>query len=219
MVGGIEWFHSNLEREPSAGKADRGVLMGLGRIVIVAFLMFGPATAVRADPSPSVCRDGFCFSESDKVAGAPLVLRGVSTFRYWGFRVYTGALYLPASEASPTSALGEVPKKLVLRYHRSVSVDQFVEKSEETLEKHPQLSLKQLRPFLSTMQSLYVPVEEGDSCAVTYEPAQGTLRLFFNDRLLGQITDRSFARAYFGIWVSEYSVSDDFTDELLGREL
>jgi len=69
------------------------------------------------------------------------------------------------------------------------------------------------------MKSLYLPVEEGDSYAITYEPARGTLRLFFNERLLGQIADRSFAGAYFGIRVSDYSVSDGFTDELLGKEL
>jgi hypothetical protein len=99
-----------------------------------------------------------------------------------------------------------------------VSVDQFVEKSVENLEDHPQLSLDALRPSLSKMESLYVPVERGDMYAMTYDPAKGTLSLFFNDRLLGQITDRNFARAYFGIWVSDYSVDKEFTDELLGRE-
>jgi len=168
----------------------------------------------RADPSP-VCRDDFCFSAQEKAAGVPLTLRGVSTFRYWGFRVYTGALYMPASETSPDAALGEISKKLVLRYHRSVSVDQFIENSEETLKDNPQLSLEYLRPFLSRINSMYVPVKEGDSYAITYSPAQGALSLFFNDRLLGTITDPAFARAYFGIWLSDYSVSEKFTDELL----
>jgi hypothetical protein len=36
--------------------------------------------------------------------------------------------------------------------------------------------------------------------------------------LLGTITDPAFSRAYFGIWVSDYSVSKSFTDELLGRQ-
>lgn len=60
--------------------------------------------------------------------------------------------------------------------------------------------------------------KEGDSYAITYNPAQGELCLFFNERLLGTITDPAFARAYFGIWLSDDSVSERFTDELLGRE-
>ena len=192
--------------------------MDLRILVFTLLVVLGSATAGKAAPSPSVCRDDFCFSAEEQANGVPLTLRGVSTFRYWGLRVYTGALYTPASNTLPDTILGETPKKLVLRYHRSVSVDQFVEKSEETLEKHPELSLDNLRSSLSRMRSMYVPVKEGDSYAITYDPAQGALRLFFNERLLGTITDPAFARAYFGIWVSDYSVSERFTDELLGRD-
>jgi hypothetical protein len=172
----------------------------------------------RADPLPPTCQEGFCFSAQERADSVLLSLRGVSTFRYWGFRVYTGALYMPASETSTDAVLGEISKKLVLRYHRSVSVDQIVEKSEENLREHPQLSVDYLRPFLSRIRAMYVPVEEGDSYSITYNPAQGTLSLFFNERLLGTIADPTFARAYFGIWLSNYSVSERFTDELLSRE-
>lgn len=190
--------------------------MGVWRVVCALYLMLGLALVGRADPEPAVCHDGYCFSAQDEAEGVPLTLRGVSTFRYWGFRVYTGALYVPAAETASDAVVGEIPKKLVLRYHRSVSVDQFVEKSEETLKRNPQISLDALQPFLGRMKSLYVPVKEGDSYALTYEPKQGALRLFFNERLLGTITDSGFARAYFGIWVSDYSVGKKFTDELLG---
>jgi hypothetical protein len=185
-------------------------------IFFLMSLVLGPATNGSADASSSVCRDDFCFSTKETVDGVSLTLRGVSTFRYWGLRVYTGALYMPASETSPYNVLGEIPKKLVLRYHRSVSVDQFIDKSEETLRTNPQLSLDRLRPFLSRIKSMYVPVQKGDSYAVTYDPSQRTLRLFFNQQLLGMITDSAFARAYFGIWLSDYSVNETFTDELLG---
>ena len=178
-------------------------------------LLFAAARA-SAEPSPSKCHDDVCFSVDEKADDVALTLRGMSTFRYWGFRVYTGALYVPASASVRDAVEGEIPKKLVLRYHRSLTVEQFVEKSEETLESHPKLSLEALRPTLSRMNSLYVPVQEGDSYAITYSPKQSTLSLFFNGRLLGRINDRDFARAYFGIWLSTYSVGSDFTADLLG---
>jgi hypothetical protein len=187
---------------------------------ITAFICIVAATATpaKADPPSSVCRDDFCFSVVEKTDDTRLTLRGVSTFRYWGLRVYTAALYVPASATLQGTANEEIPKKLILRYHRSLSIDQFVENSEETLEKDPQLSLEALRPSLSRMNSLYVPVQEGDTYSISYNPKQATMSLFFNDRLLGQITDRQFARAYFGIWLSEHSVSKDFTNELLGKQ-
>jgi|LakMenEpi03Aug12_release.lakeMendotaPanAssembly.Ray.scaffolds.fasta_scaffold720820_2 hypothetical protein len=194
------------------------VIIGWWLRVFAVCAVFGSATAGGAELASPVCRDEFCFATEADVVGVPLTLRGVSTFRYWGFRVYTGALYMPATETSAAAVLGETPKKLVLRYHRGVSIDQFVEKSEEVLEAHPQYSPEKIRPFLSRMNSLYEPVKKGDAYAITYDPTPGTLSLFFNDRLLGQIHDRDFARAYFGIWVSDYSVSKRFTDELLGRE-
>lgn len=175
-------------------------------------------TVTVAEPPSTVCRDKVCFSTTVDLLGAPLDLRGVSTYRYWGFRVYTGAFYLPAGETSRAAALGETPRKLVLKYHRSVSVDQIVEKSLEVLEENPEVSIEKLRPLLTRLESLYVPVEQGDSYAITYDPTQGSLSLYFNERLLGQFTDRDFARAYFGIWVSNHSVSESFTDELLGRK-
>jgi Chalcone isomerase-like len=179
-------------------------------------MMCGLVSPGRAEPSSTVCRDGFCFAAQEEFNGLSLPLRGVSTFRYWGFRVYTGALYTLPSATSTASVLGEVPKKLILRYHRSLSVDQFVEKSEETLGDNPHLSLEGLQPFLSRMNSLYVPVRKGDSYAITYDPTKTTIRLFFNDQLLGEITDRHFAGAYFGIWLSDHSVGEGFTNELLG---
>ena len=192
--------------------------MNLRRLVIVLCMIFIHAAMGSAEPPSSMCADGFCFPDKAEVDGVSLTLRGVSTFRYWGFRVYTGALYAPTPVNSPSGIREDIAKKLVLRYHRSVSVDQFVENSQETLVQDPQLSLEQLRPFLSRINSLYVPVREGDTYAITYNPTQSTLRLFFNERLLGEIKSREFARAYFGIWVSDYSVSDKFTDELLGIE-
>lgn len=152
------------------------------------------------------------------VDGEELARRGMSTFRRWGFKVYTGALYVPAKERSRETILEGSKKKLILCYHRSVTADLFVEKSEEILGRNPKNSLAQMRAELDRLNSLYVSVKKGDRYAITYEPASTTMRLFFNDRELGSFVDPAFARAYFGIWLSDYSVSDRFTAGLFGDE-
>ncbi len=167
------------------------------------------------------CRHGCCFAPSVQLGDEMLVLRGVSTFRYWGLRVYTGALYAPAAAKTREAVLGEIRKKLVLCYHRSLSPEQFRDKSQEVLEDTPGLDLATFEPFLSAINDAYVGVQEGDRYAITYTPDSGVMRLLLNEREpeLVRIQSSAFARAYFGIWVSEYSVAKDFTAELLGEKV
>jgi hypothetical protein len=115
---------------------------------------------------------------------------------------------------------GEVKKKLVLCYHRSLSPKQFREKSQEVLEDSPGLDLNALEPHLSAINKAYVEVKEGDRYAITYAPSSGTMKLLLNDREPGlvAIKSASFAKAYFGIWLSEYSVGKDFTAALFGEQ-
>ncbi len=165
------------------------------------------------------CHHGCCFVPSIELNGEVLSLRGTSTFRYWGFRVYTGALYAPPTAQSRDAVRGEVKKKLVLCYHRSVSPDQFREKSQEVLEDTPGVELAALEPHLSAINNAYLGVKEGDRYAIAYEPESGTMKLWLNEREpeLIAIKSSAFARAYFGIWLSEYSVGKEFTDEVFGE--
>lgn len=164
------------------------------------------------------CVDGCCLPPQAVVGGEQLEFRGISTFRRWGFKVYTGALYVSPGASPRDAILSGVKKKLILCFHRSLTTDQFIEKSEEILGENPENSLERLRPQLTGMNKLYVPVKEGDTYAISYEPSSTTMRLFFNDRELGSFPDATFARAYFGIWLSKHSVSERFTEELLGVE-
>jgi hypothetical protein len=70
------------------------------------------------------------------------------------------------------------------------------------------------------MNNAYVGVKEGDRYAITYDPSTGTMTLFLNELEPGLVTiqNRSFAKAYFGIWLSEHSVGKQFTAELFGEE-
>jgi hypothetical protein len=177
-----------------------------------------------AQPSPQSsatpqCAHGCCFDSSTVLEGETLPLRGLSTFRYFGFRVYTGALYAPPAAQTRDLVRGETKKKLVLCYHRSLSTDQFRDKSRDVLEDTPGRDLNSLEPFLSAIDKAYVEVNEGDRYAITYTPSSGTLRLLLNERepALVSIQNPSFAKAYFGIWISEHSVGEDFTAELFGE--
>lgn len=172
--------------------------------------------SLRANAEDQTCSDDCCLASRVTVDGEELVRRGMSTFRRWGFKVFTGALYAPTGVTSREAILDGAPKKLILCYHRSLTIDQFIENSEDILDDNPNNDLEQMRSSLNRINSLYVPVKKGDTYAITYEPRATTMRLFFNERELGSFVDPSFARAYFGIWLSDYSVSERFTAGLYG---
>jgi hypothetical protein len=77
-----------------------------------------------------------------------------------------------------------------------------------------------LEPHLSAINNAYVAVKEGDRYAITYNPASGTMTLLFNEQELELVALQSplFAKAYFGIWLSEHSVGRQFTAELFGEK-
>jgi hypothetical protein len=204
--------------------------MNAPRVVIAAAAFFSlifPGYSNCEDPTKNAavvsatpqCRYGCCFDPTITLAGEKLSLRGLSTFRFWGFRVHTGALYAPLAAEARAIVLGSVKKKLVLCYHRALSPEQFREKSQQVLEDTPGLNLSSLEPHLSRINAAYVGVNDGDRYAITYDPASGVMKLIFvndGERELLAIKSPLFARYYFGIWISEHSVGRDFTAQLLG---
>lgn len=167
------------------------------------------------------CRGDCCFPAVADVGGDVLYRRGVATFRYWGLRVYSAALYAPVDSSYSTQSretiAGEVKKKLTLCYHRSISIKQFAENTEEMLESNPAFIGKELKQQQKRIAEAYIPAEEGDTYSIVYDPQTGSMQLSFNEKEVIAIHSPAFARVYFGIWLSKYSVGERFTAELFGE--
>jgi hypothetical protein len=182
-------------------------------IVVTTF----SASAADSSNEQKECRGDCCFSDVVEVGGESLSRRGVATFRYWGLKVYSAALYVPSGSLSRQEVEGDTKKKLILCYHRSISTDRFIENSEKILRNNPDFTEKHLETELKQITDAYIAANEGDTYSITYDPPSGEMKLSFNERQLLKITNRDFARAYFGIWISKYSVGERFTDELMGE--
>lgn len=167
------------------------------------------------------CRGDCCFPAVAEVGGDVLSRRGVATFRYWGLKIYSAALYAPNGASSSLQSRetieGEVKKKLTLCYHRSISIEQFVENTEEMLKSNPAFVGKGLEQQQKQIAEAYIPAEEGDTYSIAYDPQTGSMQLSFNDKGIVTIESPAFARVYFGIWLSKYSVGERFTAELFGE--
>lgn len=158
---------------------------------------------------------GVRFDGAARVASEQVPLRGATLCRYWGFKVYTAAFYTTPEARSLNEILGPAPKRLVLYYNRNIDRDDIIEASEHALKENPQVNLPALRQRLNRMYSWYENVREGDRFQLDYVPGQGS-SLYFNGRLKGTIEGEDFARAFFGIWLSDHSLDEDYRDRLLG---
>lgn len=176
-----------------------------------------------AEPVQESCIDEACFplefalpgSRRGSPSGAALRRVGLAKLTWFGLRVYAAALYTPSGSAEPTTLLGPLPKTLIIHYFRSFSAKDFIEGEVNSFRKNPHVSLATIEPARQLMDSLYRPVKKGSRYAISYDPAQGT-SLELDGELLGTVPGDEFAAAYFGIWLSDYSVDRSFTSTLRG---
>jgi hypothetical protein len=161
-----------------------------------------------------LCQGRACFKHSTSNVGDGLPLLGIGTMNFLIFEVYSAALYGPPGACTSERILDRVPKVLEIHYLRSVAAEDMRRYTEETIRGHPGLNWLSLAPTMDRVNSSYVAVRRGDRYRLEYVPS-GPLRLLLNGRLVWEVVDDDFARAYFGIWLSRHSISEDLTEELL----
>ncbi len=169
------------------------------------------------DRSESLSRKCFhkvCFPAKAEVAGLELPLRSAGKKDWWRFSLYDAGLYAPPT-VSKEDVLSDIPKKLILRYRRSISREKIVEVAEHKLAKNPDINYPAIRERVDYLHSLYRSVKKGDEYALVYDPERGT-QLYLNGEKQGElISGADFAEAYFGIWLSKHVVCQKLRWELL----
>ena len=176
--------------------------------IFVASLTFTTVQAVEIE--------GIRFSESFKAEGKNLRLTGVGLLRYWGFKAYTGALYL--EKGTPVdSILADTAKRIELEYFRAIKGKDFGPATDKSIAKNvdPQ-TYERLRPQIDYHNSLYEDVQPGDRYSLTYIPGRGT-ELALNGKPKGIVEGAEFAQAVFSIWLGPKPISNSFKKQILGQ--
>jgi len=160
--------------------------------------------------------EGVFFSDNYAAENKKLNLTGVGLLRYFGFKAYTGALYL--EEGAPVDdVLSDTAKRIELEYFRSFNGKDFGPATDKSIAKNvDSKTLKQLRPQIDYHNSLYEDVQPGDRYSLTYIPGRGT-ELALNDEPKGLIEGADFAAAVFAIWLGSKPMSESFKKQILGR--
>ena len=68
------------------------------------------------------------------------------------------------------------------------------------------------------MYNAYEDVDKGDRYRLEYTPTNQVTCLYLNNVKKVCESGLDFYRAFFGIWLSNYSVNKEFTDLLLGKD-
>jgi hypothetical protein len=183
-------------------------------LLLAGVLCLATLLPLHAEEPSTVCHDAECFPTSASVGDARLRLQGIGLLRVWQLRVYTAALHVPEDWDAKGDVLEAIPKRLELRYHRTITRDQIVTASEELLARTPGVDKPALQERLDRIYDWYRDVKAGDRYVLEYHPQTGTT-LLFNGEFVGTIPGDDFARAKFGLWLGRTCLSDSLREKLL----
>jgi hypothetical protein len=144
-----------------------------------------------------------------------LNLTGEGLLRYWGFKVYTGALYLEEG-STVDQALADRAKRIEIEYLRPIRKEDFgVATNKNIADNVDKDILERLRPKIEYHNSLYEDVQPGDRYSLTYIPGRGT-ELALNGETKGVIEGADFAAALFSVWLGPDPINRSFKEQILG---
>ena len=132
---------------------------------------------------------------SDLPAPQDMQRVGAGTLRWFGLRVYDAELRAGVRPVSFASRFA-----LSLRYARTLRGLAIAERSLEEIEALDFGSPAQRAAWADAMRALFPDVAAGDTLTGVHLPERGA-RFFHNGRLLGEIRDPQFSRAFFAIWL------------------
>jgi hypothetical protein len=141
-------------------------------------------------------------------------LLGSGELRWFGLRIYRIALWSGPAPFDPLQAFA-----LELTYQRSISRERLVEVSLDEMRRlfGERYSEAQFKQWQSTMRDAFIDVKPGDQLIGVSLPGIGC-RFYNQERLLAEVRDVEFARAFFAIWLDPRSKDAQLRQHLMGAQ-
>ena len=185
-------------------------------IRFLSFILTVLIVSVNTQPLHAAEVEGIYYDDDYIVAETKLRLVGTGLLRYWGFKAYTGALYLEEGVAID-DVLSDTAKRIELEYFRAIKGEDFGPATNKSISKNVNAStIDRIRSQIDFHNSLYEDVKPGDRYSLTYIPGRGT-ELALNSKPKGIIEGAEFAAAIFSIWLGPEPISNKFKQQIMGR--
>jgi hypothetical protein len=144
--------------------------------------------------------------------GGPWREQGAGRLRFWGFHVYDAKLWVRGERYAP-----DRPFVLAVKYARGFTGESIAQMSADEMRRIGGATEAQLARWTETMRRLFpAEVRAGDELAAASLADRG-VRLFMNGRVIGEVAEPEFARAFFGIWLDPRTRATDLRLALLGE--
>lgn len=140
-------------------------------------------------------------------------LQGESRYRFYGFHVYDGQLWVPPG-FDPSKPFTQ-PFALSLIYARELKAKDIAERSIEEMRRQATITEPDAQRWIQAMTAAFADVRAGDRLTGQYVVGGGA-SFFFNGQFTQTISDARFAALFFGIWLSSATSAPAFRRELLG---
>jgi len=140
-------------------------------------------------------------------------LSGQGSFRWFGLKIYDARLWVEKSGFQPGHP---VTAKLVLDlgYARDLYGKRIAQSSIDEISQLGFGNALQHHMWLEKMTALFPDVHEGTHISGVHLPGRGA-RFYLDGKLLGEIDDPEFARAFFSIWLDERTSASKLREQLL----
>lgn len=158
----------------------------------------------------SLCLCTLGWSAVAMPANIKLVGQGQFSYLFWD--LYQAQLY--TIDGVWTGYEKSSPVVLKLTYQRQISKQDFIEATVDQWQHLQGKVTDQHKSWAELLDGIWKDVEEGDqlSCVLA---ADGTVQFYFNDQLLGAVTDPEFGPAFLDIWLSEKTSAPKLRRQLL----
>ena len=180
-----------------------------------------PAAALIGAIALIVC----CSTKAGAAAAPPHIereierarLAGEGEFRWFGLDIYRARLWIGSSGFRP-EARASTKFALDLRYARALDGARIARSSHEQMQRLGVGSAAQRESWLARMSALFPDVQPGTQISGVHLPRVG-VRFYLDGKLLGEVADPDFGRAFFAIWLDPKTSAPGLREALLKNAL
>ena len=160
---------------------------------------------------------GVTLPDSVRVDRERLLLNGLATYRFLGFKVLVGGLYLPAAEHDARLVLGaDEPRRYVSHFLRGVSAKKIRKVWRKGLRENTPDASEEVRRQFQVLYGWLEDMKAGEEIVFSYRPGFGSV-VEVGGRTVGTLPGKAVADAYFAMALGRKpACGEEFKRRLLG---
>lgn len=148
----------------------------------------------------------------DTPEATALTKRGEAVMRFFGLKVYDIRLWTPAKPHNDADVFA-----LELVYDLSLKGAEIAKRSVDEKRKIGYTDEAKLKRWGEEMTKVFPDVKKGDTLIGVSIPGKGA-KFYSRDKLIAEIADPEFAKAFFDIWLSPKTSEPKLRTRLLGSK-